>query len=131
MLLESCQLLCSVFEPGTAPYRRTHYNHPCSIWVRTSLQNYEWLIKHAESISTEYTTRYLKIHKSKQVLNWVIQNYHTLNLPDIGLTKFAQAMPDHFKDKDAVVAYRNYYIKAKSRFAKWDKANNTPEWWPK
>ena len=41
MVLETAQLLCSAHE--TAPYKRTHYNHPCAIWTRSSLSNYMWL----------------------------------------------------------------------------------------
>ena len=46
MLLESAQMLCSPFEPGSAPYRRSHYNHPCSKWARESSSNYQWLWDH-------------------------------------------------------------------------------------
>jgi hypothetical protein len=49
-------------------------------------------------------------------------------LPDIGLTEFAQAMPDKYKVKgDAVKAYRNYYNGEKARIAKW-KNGNVPTW---
>jgi hypothetical protein len=49
-------------------------------------------------------------------------------IPDGPLTPFAQAMPDQYKDADAVKAYRAYYIGEKKAFAKW-KAGNTPQWW--
>ena len=32
------------------------------------------------------------------------------------LTPFAQAMPDEYKNPDAVVAYRQYYVGEKYRF---------------
>jgi hypothetical protein len=41
---------------------------------------------------------------------------------------FAQAMPDQYKNSDAVRAYRDYYIYEKSRFAKW-KTGNVPSWY--
>ena len=53
------------------------------------------------------------------------------NIPDIGLTEFAQAMshyPDCIVPGDAVQAYRNYYHQAKS-FAKWEWGREAPSWW--
>ena len=55
MPLESVQLLCSPFEPGEAPYKRTHYNHPCAKWVRESQQQYEWLLEYTYQIFREYS----------------------------------------------------------------------------
>lgn len=43
------------------------------------------------------------------------------------MTPFAQAMPDQYRDFDAVIAYRKYYINEKKRFAKW-KTGEIPEW---
>ena len=42
MILESAQMLCSVQPEGTAPYKRSFYNHPCTKWLRTSDANYDW-----------------------------------------------------------------------------------------
>ena len=40
------------------------YNHPCSIWVRESLDNYEWLYDLAHELNKEYGFRYTgKSHK--------------------------------------------------------------------
>ena len=45
MVLESTQMLCSAFEPEhKPPYKRAYFNHPCTIWTRTSKENYEWLL---------------------------------------------------------------------------------------
>ena len=51
-----------------------------------------------------------------------------INITDRGLTKFAQAMPEQYKNESAVSAYRAYYMGEKYRFAKWTKAP-VPEWW--
>ena len=107
MVLETAQLLCSAYEPGTAPYKRTHYNHPCAVWSRSSLCNYKYLIALGMALCGEYTHRYGKVHKSQQVIEWCSDN-----LPDVptgDLTEMPQCMPDEFKDKDVVTAYRNYY----------------------
>ena len=97
MILESAQMLCASFEQGTAPYKRTHYNHPCTKWIR------------------------------KSQADWCDNHYHELNLPDIGLTPFAQAMPDKYKNDDAVQAYKDYYNGEKAYMAEW-KNNLIPEW---
>ena len=105
MILESAQMLCSAYPEGDAPYKRTHFNHPCSKWIRDSVDNYEWLLSHAYSLVDEYFDRYSKIHN--------------LALPDRGLTPFAQAMPDEYKHSDPVRAYQTYYVNDKKYFAKW------------
>ena len=126
MILESAQMLCSAFPQGEAPYKKAFFNHPCSKWARASIDNYEWLLTHAYALMDEYLHRYGKIHKSLDAIAWCDDNYHNLNLPDIGLTDFAQAMPDEYKNNNAVVAYQTYYVNDKKRFAKW-KNRPTPE----
>lgn len=107
------------------PYKLTHINHPCSIWCRESLANYKWLNKMALFLCKEYTNRYVKTHKCEEILIWLKNNEPNIN--DIGLTPFKQAMPDKYKDKDPVIAYRNYYLNDKKYFAKWK--NGEPDWW--
>lgn len=129
MTLETAQLLCSQFHPGAAPYNRTHYNHPCSIWARSSVQNYEWLLSHGFALAKEYTYRYEKTHKSSGVIQWCQDNYSSLNLPNIGMTAFALAMPDKYKVfGDAVQSYKNYYLGDKREMAVWKKRTQ-PDWW--
>ena len=89
MILESAQMLCAVFPNGDAPYRRAFYNHPCTKWARESAENYEWLLDHAYAMCQEYTRRYGKVHKSLDAIGWCGSNYHKLNIPRKGLTKFA------------------------------------------
>jgi len=125
MILESAQMLCSVQPEGTAPYKRSFYNHPCTKWVRASVANYDWLIEHARALCTEYTRRYGKVHKSEKVIDWCDANRP--ELPDVGLTPFAQAMPEDYKNEDAVEAYRTYYRNDKRRFATW-KDVDPPTW---
>jgi len=131
MVLESAQLLCSPFEPGTAPYKRTHYNHPCAKWVRENESNYCWLLNHAWALAAEYYWRYKKVHKSLSVIDWCDANRYKLNLPKENCSPFAQAMPAIYKNPDAVVAYRAYYIGDKSKIARWNKGRPKPDWYNK
>ena len=133
MILESAQMLSSVFckmKAANSPiYKRTHYNHPCTVWSRESIKNFEWLLKHAFSLSNEYTLRYGKTHKSLYVINWISNNYKRISLPRKSLTPFAQAMPDKYKGACPVQAYRSYYMGEKAKFARWTKGRLPPHWW--
>lgn len=128
MVLESAQLLSSVYEPGKGPYKRTHYNHPCAIWARTCYENWVWLLFHADALSKEYTYRYGRVHACDSIIGQMALNQPYL--PAIGhMTPFAQCMPDIYKNPDPVVAYRNYYLGAKQDIAKWNKGRGKPDWY--
>ena len=130
MILESAQMLCSAYPNGDAPYKRAFYNHPCTIWARESQENYEWLLDHAYAMCQEYTRRYGKVHKSIYAIEWCGKNYVKLRLPQKGLTKFAQAMPEQYKNKCSITAYRSYYNGEKAGFATW-KTRKSPKWFVK
>jgi len=133
MILEHVQLLSTAYRlcasdipPDSPAYRVTHQNHPSAKWVRESQANYEylcWLTKH---LNDEYKFRYghKNNHKSFDVL---LQLPACDYLPDVGLTPFAQAMPDQYKHTDAVTAYRNYYIGGKSDIISYTR-RPYPEW---
>jgi hypothetical protein len=127
MCVEYSQLLCGVHwvAGGEAPYKLSHKNHPCSIWTRKSLSNYLYLCELGLELSKEYTYRYGKRHKSQDVIEWCLINKP--NIPDIGFTEPAMAMPDEYKVKSVVESYRNYYMEAKSGFAVW-KNREKPFW---
>jgi hypothetical protein len=93
MLLETCQLLCNAYD--NAPYRRTHYNHPCSVWARQSKANFNWLEELGNALSAEYTRRTGKIHGCDKILDWIANNEP--NVPERDLTCWPQVMPDEFK----------------------------------
>lgn len=107
-------------------YNATHMNHPCTIWVRESINNYMWLYELFVALCDEYTFRYGKIHKTDTLLRALLKKAPK-NIPIQPLTPPAQAMPDQYKHADPVVAYRQYYIGAKSAFAKWS-SRNIPSW---
>ena len=142
MIVESCQMLANpyytslgiftlkglttveeervvkVFDgfPRDIPYRISHIYHPSSMWVYGSLSNWYWLLLHVEEMLRQYTLRYCKFHACSNVVDWYFSK--PPDIEDVGLTEFAQAMPDEYKDIDPVVAYRNYYIGEK-KWAKW------------
>lgn len=131
MILETAQLLCGAHHmtdkvTDQVPYKLSHKNHPCSIWVRESLTNYLYLCELGLELCKEYTHRYGKRHKSQEVIEWCVTN--KVQICDKGLTEPPKAMPDEYKVKDVVESYRNYYIGAKSGFATW-KNREIPSWY--
>lgn len=128
MSLETAQLLCSVFPPGIAPYKRTHYNHPCSIWARNSLRNYQWLLKHGIALCEEYTYRYGKLHKSKSVIQWCMKNQSLLKFDKKEKTHFVLCFSEEYKVGNAVQSYRRYYQEEKGTIACWEKTRSKPRW---
>jgi len=130
MILETAQLLCGVHHmtdqvTDQVPYKLSHKNHPCSIWVRESLSNYLYLCELGLALGEEYTYRYGKKHKSVEVLEWCLSNRP--NIKDIGFTTPPLAMPDEYKVDSVVESYRNYYKGAKSEIVSW-KNRETPDW---
>lgn len=120
MVLESTQMLCSAFDNNAAPYKRAYFNHPCTVWARTSKENYEWLLLHALSLSIEYTHRYKRIHASEKVIDWCFNNYESLiKFIGKGKTKKPLAMPDKYKTGDVVESYQRYYVGEKIKKAKY------------
>ena len=113
-------------EPRDFPYLPTMENHPCTIWCRTSLDNYEWLFCYALALNDEYRYRYNKSHKS--VHSVILSLPELYSIPRLGLTPFALAMPEQLQGQDAVAAYRRFYHKDKATFATW-KYREKPPWW--
>jgi len=117
-------------------YKPTHVNHPCNIWARTSQQNFIYLMDYLWLLGQEKLHRYPKKPPHASVAKIYDERMFPLHLPTLGLTPFAMAMPDDYKEQavDAVDAYRTYYICEKthdrsgSPMAFWTN-RNTPEWW--
>lgn len=114
----------------TILYQATHINHPCAEWSRVCHDNYMWGYELLDNLCEEYTYRYGKVHsvQSSGLMDALSKAPHNTQWGR-PLTEFPQAMPDHCKHRDAVEAYRQYYIKEKVRFAKWTR-REVPYWWP-
>jgi hypothetical protein len=130
MILETAQLLCGAHHVTSednehVPYKLSHKNHPCSIWVRESLSNYLLLCELGLELCAEYSYRYSKRHKSQEIIEWCVTN--KLNICDKGLTAPPKAMPDEYKVESVIESYRNYYRGSKSKFATWKK-REIPIW---
>jgi len=127
MILETAQLLSTAHHvAGSATpemYRSTHINHPCAVWVRKCWYNYHWTYDLLQSLCSEYTKRYKKIHKSSQLLDCLLNLPKGISYQDID-TIPPQCMPEPYQNSNktqahCVAAYRTYYVMDKSRFAKY------------
>jgi len=115
-------------------YKEAYVNHPCTKWVRESSANYSWAASHFQELALQYELRFGKKHKT-----WLDHGIDLWRTPYFlswksleekkGLTPFAQAMPDEYKNECAVTAYRTYYKNDKKRFARWERGVNPPYWW--
>lgn len=123
---EELHALKKLDKPEGVKYALAMPNHPCTIWARSSLDNFEWLHCYAHALNEEYRYRYGKEHKS--VCEVVLKLPDPQHLPRNGLTKFAMAMPDELKSSDPIASYRAFYHKDKATFASW-KYREKPPWW--
>ena len=128
MILESAQMLCTCLSKKgiKTPYKPTHVKHPCVLWLDESYNNFLWLVELATELNHEFVYRYDK-NKDHASMD-VIKEISSTKYKDIGLTEYAQVMPDEYKFKNnAVRAYRAYYRSEKASIAKWTK-RAIPKW---
>jgi len=107
-------------------FSKTHYKHPCSVWIRESLQNFLFSTQLGIELYQEYQYRYNnpeKHQRAKNIFEFSLQN--PPNLPDIGLTPFAKAMETVYSES-AVISYREYYRLDKAHLHRWTNRPTPP-----
>lgn len=110
MTLETAQLLSCAHHcfGSTAPYKKTHENHPTSLWVRSAKAHYEWAYEHLKALSDEYTRRYGRIHKTWTTCAEPLKALPP-GIPDVPWEDPPQCMPEAFHNADTLKAYNDYY----------------------
>lgn len=118
------------------PYigRDSHLNHPSTIWVRSSAENYAWTFCYMDAL--EHERRYrnprgVPVHTAFKLMCKLGEP----NIPDVGFTKFALAMkvmkdqyPQYYNEDDPIQSYRYFYMLDKAKFASWN-GRDKPHWW--
>lgn len=102
-------------------FSKTHYKHPCSIWIRESLSNFKYACMLGLALYEEYQFRYNKPDKHQRAKN--IFEFALNNPPailDKGLTPFALAMDEKYiQHQSPIENYRNYYRIGKQHLFTW------------
>lgn len=115
-----------------------YVNHPCTQFCRDNRYNYLWLYRHLQRMLQEYLYRFSpdRGHACETVVRLLCNP--PSNIPSGSTTNgidWAVAMPDVYKVYDVqgrpevVSSYRNFYIRSKSRFAKWRNLGQMPSWY--
>ena len=122
MVLESAQMLCTAHHHYTEllaqdnsyiPYKKAHYNHPSTIWVRQNHSHYMWLYDHMMALGDEYTKRYNKKHLTITKCEDILST-SPAGIPVDTFEEPPQCMPEEYKVLgDSISAYWNYYEQEK------------------
>lgn len=126
MILESVQMLSTalILKGIPAPVKASHQNHPCSVWCRSTRENYLWLCDHLEGLLNEKFKRYQKEHSYRQHLDYLRQQ--SKNIPSLMLTPFINcaANKEHNLNfhsiKNVPLAYKMYLLE------RWKRDNQKP-----
>ena len=75
MILKSAQMACAVLkhrEPNwIAPYKETHANHPCTLWLKKSDNNLAWMFQLAYTLNhIRMKTKNVDEHASIEILRF-------------------------------------------------------------
>lgn len=110
------------------PLRGGYHHHPVTRWIGETRANFRFAISVGLALCAEYTFRYNKQHFSE--IGLLYMKLYETDIPDGQLTPFALAMPDIYKQNDAVMAYRLYYFNDKRTKIKFEylKGREKPNW---
>ena len=125
---ESAQMLATAIRlnGGPATYKVAHPNHPCTVWVRQSRNNYLWLFEHFLALIDEYKRRKNKEHACEAFI--LEFEYGIQFIPQGELTPFVNAaarsdMGISYKHiEDVHLAYKLYLIE------RWGLDKKEPTW---
>jgi len=121
MIVEYAQMLSTAhFELDgiRTEYKPTHKNHPSSVWVRSSVHHYNWVVQCGLELCRLYTEVSGKTHKTQAVLERL--QTPPVNIQDNGFEEPPVAAQDEFKAvaifHGSCIAYQRYLI---AKFKEW------------
>jgi len=152
MQIESAIMLAHCFSQealNNAPKTKTgkvrksgkgYFNHQCSIWVRESRANFDWLVSHALEMFNERRFRWptAEGHFTEPFIRWCSNNRSLTLVPEGEITPFVTAIGADSEcrktsgDFDNLVATEQYrrYIRYDKTFATWT-TRQQPSWYAK
>ena len=137
MPLEEAQMLCTAVwhhAPDYAEehglYKPVHQKHPCTLWAMENRANFRFGLSLMSAMLNEYTWRYGKVHGAGKHEVALYNARHLL--PDGDVTPHPQCFSGHDNlktDEDwPIMAYRAFYVVDKSKFARYNKGREMPQW---
>ena len=92
--------------------KSTHYNHPSTIWVRSSVDHYHWMLQLLHHLCDQKLKRFGTPH----VYTALLQPLSVIpdNIDDAGFTQPPACMPDEYKEHCSVQSYRFLHIELTS-----------------
>ena len=106
-------------------YKMCHVNHPMTMWITSSIDNYMYACKIGIALSLEYTRRYNKVHTCAKHLMWLYEHHPSYFKPRKSEKAFyskegiPECMPECYHNVSVVEAYKEYYKIEKLPFARY------------
>jgi len=122
MVMETAQLLSNALPAEDRPYRPTHLNHPCSIWVSSNQLHFDWALTLFKALSDEYTKRYGKYHQYLNDLG-LFRKFSECEVKWLPEETFTKCVPERFQHLPTFQAYKETLA------AKWAADKRTPTWY--
>ena len=95
-------------------YRPCHKNHPMTLWISSSYENYKFAGEIGMLLALEY-----KKKPSKFELRESKTSYYPITDFKSGLTRIPACMPDKYKVSSIIESYKLYYSGEKTVFARY------------
>jgi hypothetical protein len=107
-------------------YLPCHHNHPSAIWMRSSIEHYEWAFCYVQALNDECLYRGYKSHASCAEAQRMPE---PKLLASMGWRDPDQAMPPELKTDDVLADYRLFYMLDKAAIPATWRGRDKPEWW--
>ena len=120
MIIEYAQMLSTApheldKQPPEGIYKATHKNHPSAVWVRQSVNHYNWLYQCFTQLCTNYGIVSGKQHKTDIKLSSILKT-PPANISALPFVAPPQCMPEKYKHIDTIKAYKRYMV---AKFQEW------------
>jgi len=149
ILLEICQMMYTAwfysgqtdYVESNAPYtvngtrrgyKAAHKKHPTTLWISSSIDNYNFAGEIGMCLALEYKKRFGKVHACSKHILWLYENkpshfelresetaYYPTRDFKPGLTRIPACMPDKYKVQSIIESYKLYYTGEKESFARY------------
>ena len=123
MILESCQLLSTAHHVMSTEldknliYKMTHKNHPSAVWVRKSVEHYDWVWLNAKRMCEIYTAKTGRTHASEGVLDLLL--CYPTGLPQKPFVEPPACVDDDLKHLSRVSTEHAYQVYLNRKFSEW------------